>query len=69
MKKYFSFLLIIVLFTATQTGIKAQSVKDKVIATITSFPYQHKQEADAALTAMGTWNKSQWISFLKLLDD
>lgn len=69
MKKYFSLLLIIVLFTTTQTGIKAQSVKDKVIATITSFPYQHKQEADAALTEMGTWNKSQWISFLKLLDD
>lgn len=69
MKKYFSFIITLIVLTTIQKDVKAQSAKDKVIATIASFPYQHKQEADAALTAMDTWNKSQWAAFLKLLDD
>jgi hypothetical protein len=69
MKKYFSFIITIIVLTTIQTDVKAQSAKDKVIATITSFPYQHIQEADGALSVMDTWNKSQWAVFLKLLGD
>jgi hypothetical protein len=69
MKKYFSFLITVLLFTSILSDIKAQSAKDKVIGTISSFPYQHILEAGPALTAMDTWSKSQWAAFMKLLDD
>jgi hypothetical protein len=64
MKKYF--LLSLILITANAF---AQNSKDKALAIIQSFPYQHRPEADAALTTMNTWDKSDWKSAFKLLDD
>lgn len=47
----------------------AQKTRDKVIATIRVFPYQHRSEADAALTTMNGWDKSEWKTCFRLLDD
>jgi len=47
----------------------AQKTPDKVIETIRMFPYQHRSEADAALTTMNTWDKSEWKAAFRLLDD
>jgi len=47
----------------------AQKTPNKVIETIRVFPYQHRSEADAALTAMNTWDKSEWKAAFRLLDD
>ncbi|HVM88967.1 MAG TPA: DUF1080 domain-containing protein [Puia sp.] len=69
MKKYFSFIIAILLFATASQAVHAQSSKDKVLANIASFPYQHREEADASLTAMNTWDKSEWKTFMKLLDD
>lgn len=69
MKKYFSFLVIALAALCLQENVKAQKAKDKVIETIQIFPYQHSTEADAAVTTMGIWNKSDWKWFAKLLDD
>ena len=49
--------------------LNAQKVNTKVVETIQPFPYQHKQEVDAALVAMNAWGKSDWKSFYSLLDD
>lgn len=69
MKKFLLFIPIAILLTGTPVNLKAQSVKDNVITTIAVFPYQQKQEADAVLATMGTWNKSQWKAFMKLIDN
>lgn len=69
MRKYFSFLMIAMVALFLNCPVHAQKAKDKVIATIQAFPYQHKTEADAALTGMGTWDKHEWKAFLKMLDD
>jgi hypothetical protein len=66
MKKICS-LLGILAFLAFQ--LSAQKVNTKVVETIQSFPYQHSQEIDAALITMKTWEKSDWTSFYKMLDD
>jgi hypothetical protein len=63
MKKYLALFLIASVLTAN--GAFAQ----KAIATIQLFPYQHRPDADAALAAMNTWDKSDWKSAFKLLDD
>jgi hypothetical protein len=69
MKKYFSFLLIVSSSLFLNESVHAQKAKDKVTETIRSFPYQHKTETDAALTAMSTWDKNEWKTFMKMLDD
>ncbi len=69
MKKYFSFLLIVTASLFLNESVHAQKAKDKVIETIQAFPYQHKTETDAALTAMGIWDKNEWKAFMNLLDD
>ncbi|MBS1935222.1 MAG: hypothetical protein JST96_14575, partial [Bacteroidetes bacterium] len=69
MKKYSSFIITAILFTTVLTNVQAQSAKEKVITGIAAFPYQHTSDATASLTAMGTWNKSEWKAFMKLLDD
>ena len=69
MKKYFSFLVIAFASLCLHENVQAQKAKDKVTETIQAFPYQHTTEADAALAAMGNWNKSEWKWFTKLLDD
>ncbi|MFT3936911.1 MAG: DUF1080 domain-containing protein [Chitinophagaceae bacterium] len=69
MKKYFSFIILTIFLATAFSNTKAQSAKDKVIATIAAFPYQHKDDAQSALTAMNTWDKSQWKAFVGLLDD
>ena len=63
MKKYFALFLIASVLTANQ------ALSQKVTATIGLFPYQHRSDADAALAAMNTWDKSDWKSAFKLLDD
>jgi hypothetical protein len=47
----------------------AQKTPDKVVETVRLFPYQHPSEVDAALTAMGGWDKAQWKAAFRLLDD
>jgi hypothetical protein len=69
MKKYFSRIIITILFIAAIPHVQAQSAKDKVAAIIAVFPYQHHSETDAALAAMGAWDKHEWKSFIKMLDD
>src|ERR1700722_6819316 len=63
MKKYF----LLSLFAAALTT--NQALSQTVTATIEHFPYQHRPEADAALTTMNTWDKSDWKAAFKLLDD
>jgi hypothetical protein len=69
MRKYFSFLLIGMFALITAYPVHAQKRKNKVLETISAFPYQHKTETDAALTVMNTWGKKDWKAFMKLLDD
>ena len=66
MKKLCSFIGIL---TFLVLQLSAQKVNNKVIETIQPFPYQQHQEVDAALNAMMTWEKSDWKSFYKMLDD
>ena len=47
----------------------AQKPRDKVVAAVRSFPYQHSQEADATLTSMNTWGRPEWRAIFQLLDD
>jgi len=69
MKQYF-FVSLIILASASLSGkANAQNTQDKVIETVRSFPYQHRADADAALTSMTTWNISEWKSLFRLLDD
>jgi hypothetical protein len=67
MKKYFSSLLIAM--TAFFSVFTLQAQQSKVIETISVFPYQHKADADAALTTIGAWKKSDWKGALKLMVD
>jgi hypothetical protein len=69
MKKYCSFIILTIILTSTLIQAHAQSPKDKVAVTISVFPYQHREEAEAALTAMTMWDKPQWKAFMALLDD
>jgi hypothetical protein len=64
MKKYFLLSLILIAVNA-----HAQDPKDKVTAMIQSFPYGHRPDADAALTTMNAWERSDWKAIFKLLDD
>lgn len=66
MKKICSLLLVMIFF-----GLQlfAQKSISKVVETIQPFPYQHHNEVDAALTLMKTWNKKDWTSLYKMLDD
>jgi len=69
MKKHFLFIITAFFLTTAAIKTNAQSAKDKIMATVAAFPYQHKEDAAAALTAMGTWNKAQWSTLVKLLND
>ena len=63
MKKYF--LLSLILITA---NAYSQS-SDKVVMLIQTLPYGNRTQADLVLTGMNTWNKSEWKSVFRLLDD
>jgi hypothetical protein len=65
MKKYLLLLLMVSVFFAEA----ARAQQGKVIETIQLFPCQHRPEADAAFATMNTWDKSEWKSAFKLLDD
>jgi hypothetical protein len=67
--KYFLFLPILLgsIFLAHEAT--AQTAGDKVMGTVRLFPYQHRSEADAALTNMDGWSRSEWKSLFRLLDD
>ena len=69
MKRYLplSFFVLAIVFFAYKGN--AQNPQDKVIETLRSFPYQHRLEADTALTTVNTWDKSEWKSAFRLLDD
>lgn len=64
-----SLLLIIIASLILAAPAGAQKTQDKIIETIRSFPYQHRTDADAALTTMGNWHKSEWKAAFRLLDD
>ncbi|MBN9385817.1 MAG: DUF1080 domain-containing protein [Chitinophagaceae bacterium] len=67
MKHYTSLFLLVSIFLAGEAD--AQKRDPKIIETIRSFPYQHRTDADAALTKMDGWGKSEWKSLFRLLDD
>ncbi len=70
MSKHFFFLFLAVIgsiFFADRAG--AQKKDDKVLETVRFFPYQHRAEADSALTRMNGWSRSEWKSLFRLLDD
>lgn len=70
MSKHYFFLSLIILASATLSGkANAQKTRDKVIETVRMFPYQHRADADVALTSMTTWKRSEWKSLFRLLDD
>ncbi len=66
MKKICSVLWILSFFVLQ---LSAQKSMTKVSETIQLFPYQHPKEIDAALASMKSWEKSDWKSFYKMLDD
>jgi hypothetical protein len=63
MKKIFFSLLLI--------GISSQLLQAQhdVNTVLKSFPYQQSTSADAALTSMKGWSKSDWKKFFVILDD
>jgi hypothetical protein len=69
MKHYFFLFLIAIGPILLADKADAQKRDDKVMETIRLFPYQHKVDADAALTQMGGWGSSEWKSLFRLLDD
>jgi len=69
MKNYFSLFLIVIGSVFFTGKAVAQKADDKVMETVRSFPYQHQADADAALTKMDGWNRSEWKSLFRLLDD
>jgi len=58
-------LLILVLVSSNSFSQSPSSPKE-VIAV---FPYQHVNEASAALASMSNWGNSDWKSFFKLSED
>jgi hypothetical protein len=66
MKKICSVLWVLSFFVLQ---LSAQKSMTKVSETIQPFPYQHPKEVDAALASMKTWEKSDWKSLYKMLDD
>lgn len=56
-------------FIALIISTPSFSQSDEITQTIAVFPYQHKTDADAAITKMQTWNKSAWSSLFSMLDD
>ncbi|HTR32024.1 MAG TPA: hypothetical protein VMH27_22285, partial [Puia sp.] len=69
MKQYsFLFLLVIGFILFTDLA-QAQKKDDNVLETVRLFPYQHRAEADSALTTMTGWGRSEWKSLFRLLDD
>ncbi len=63
MKKIY-LILISLIFSVVQVSAQIDAVK----STIAVFPFQHTEEAAAALTAMQSWDKANWKVFLQLLD-
>jgi hypothetical protein len=66
MKKYFSLIVLVLLFVING---QAQKPKDNLLETVKSFPYQRSADATTALTNMKAWDNSDWKKFIKLLDD
>ncbi len=63
MKKYFLLSLILITINAySQTG-------GKVVMLIQTLPYANPAQADLVVTGMKTWDKSDWKSVFRLLDD
>ena len=60
-KKYFLLSLILIAANAYS--------QDKAIMLIQTLPYNNRTQADLVLTGMKTWNKSEWKSVFRLLDD
>ena len=63
MKKIY-FILLLLVFSLVQVSAQTDGVK----TTIATFPYQHTNEAEAALTAMQSWDKASWKSFFSIFD-
>lgn len=66
MKHYFLLFAIAFVFAGKADAQKSQGT---VAETVRLFPYQHRSDVDAALTTINTWEKSEWKSVFRLLDD
>ena len=64
MKKIF---FIIPVFIFSILHVSAQN--DAVTKAIDVFPFQHATEANAALSTMESWDKTNWKSLFIMLDD
>ena len=63
MKKLFiPFLFLLIVNTSFSQSLKVNEV-------IAIFPFQHVNEASAALAAMDTWKNAEWKSFFSTLED
>ncbi len=49
--------------------LQVNAQKETILNTISVFPYQQVKEADAALQSMDTWKKSEWKTFVSILND
>ena len=63
MKKYFLLSLILIAVNAYSQS------SDKVVMLIQTLPYGNRAQADLVITGMKTWDKSDWKSVFRLLDD
>lgn len=69
MKHYFLLFHITIGSFFLADNAAAQNTNDNVMETVRLFPYQHRADADAALTKMDGWSKSEWKSLFRLLDN
>ena len=63
MKKIY-FVLLLMIISLVQVSAQTDAVK----STIAVFPYQHTSQSGDAITAMQSWDKTAWKTFLSLLD-
>ena len=49
--------------------LQVNAQKEAILNTISVFPYQQVKEADAALQSMDAWKKSEWKTFVSILND
>ena len=49
--------------------LQVNAQKEAILNTISVFPYQQVKEADAAIQSMDAWKKSEWKTFVSILND
>ncbi|MEO5892537.1 MAG: DUF1080 domain-containing protein [Ferruginibacter sp.] len=58
----------VIFFFLVTAMVQVSAQTETVKTAISAFPYQHATDADAAFTAMQSWDKANWKTFLSLLD-